>query len=316
MPATRDPHANDLWPLSRRKFLTLAGVSLTMPWTSRWALAAPLDIGGAEVTVVSDGQLNLPLSFVLPDIPEPEIKTLFDANGMAMEAFAPDCNVTLLRKDGRLAIFDAGSGSNFMPTAGKLLDGLSAASIDPAEVTDVIFTHGHPDHLWGVLDDLDELVFPNASYRMGKAEWDFWRDPGTVEAMPEERKSFAVGAQTRLAAIEEKIVLFGAGEEVFSGVEAVDTAGHTPGHMSFMVHGSSDKVFIVGDAISHAVISFQKPDWHSGSDQDAPRGAKTRTALLDRLATEKPRIIGYHLPHPGIGRVERKDAAFAFVPEE
>ena len=167
------------------------------------------------------------------------------------------------------------------------MDGLSAAGIDPAAVTDVIFTHGHPDHLWGILDDLDELVFPNAAYRMGKAEWNFWRDPATVEAMPEERKTFAVGAQTRLAAIEEKITLFGAGEEVIPGVEAVDTAGHTPGHMSFMVHGGSEKVFIVGDAISHAVISFQKPDWHSGSDQDPERGAKTRTALLDRLGDGK-----------------------------
>lgn len=301
--------------IARREFLMGAAATLAMPWLARRALAAPFDIGGAEVTVVSDGQLSLPLSFVLPDIPEADIKALFDANGMAMQAFAPDCNVSILRRDGRLAIFDAGSGSNFMPTAGKLLDGLTAAGIDPGEVTDVIFTHGHPDHLWGILDDLDELVFPNAAYRMGKVEWDFWRDPATVEAMPEERKSFAVGAQTRLAAIAEKIALFGAGEEVIPGVEAVDTAGHTPGHMSFMIHGGSEKLFIVGDAISHAVISFQKPDWHSGSDQDPERGAKTRTALLDRLAAEKPRIIGYHLPHPGIGRVERKDAAFAFVAE-
>ena len=315
MTASRDLYATVSWPLSRRKFLTLAGAALALPWTGRWVQAAALDIDGAEITVVSDGQLSLPLSFVLPDIPEADIKTLFDANGMAMEAFAPDCNVTLLRKDGRLAIFDAGSGSNFMPTAGKLLDGLSSAGIDPGEVTDVIFTHGHPDHLWGVLDDLDELVFPNATYRMGKAEWDFWRDPATVESMPDERKTFAVGAQTRLAAIEEKITLFGAGEEVFPGVEAVDTAGHTPGHMSFMIHGGSEKVFIVGDAISHAVVSFQKQDWHSGSDQDMERGAKTRTALLDRLASERPRIIGYHLPHPGMGRVERKDQAFTFAAE-
>jgi glyoxylase-like metal-dependent hydrolase (beta-lactamase superfamily II) len=274
-----------------------------------------LDLGDAEVTVVSDGQLSLPLSIVLPDIPEAEIKALFDANGMVLEALTLDCNVTLLRRDGRLAIFDAGSGSNFMPTAGKLQDGLAAAGIDPDEVTDVVFTHGHPDHLWGALDDLDELVFPNATYRMGKAEWDFWRNPATVDAMPEERKTFAVGARTRLAAIEEKAVLFDAGGEVIPGVEAIDSAGHTPGHMSFMIHGGSEKVFIAGDAISHAVISFQKPDWYSGSDQDPERGAKTRSALLDRLAAEQPRIVGYHLPHPGIGRVERKGQAYAFAAE-
>jgi glyoxylase-like metal-dependent hydrolase (beta-lactamase superfamily II) len=106
-------------------------------------------------------------------------------------------------------------------------------------VTDVIFTHGHPDHLWGLIDDFDEIVFPNASFHMGRAEWDFWRDPGTVDAMPEERKTFAVGAQNRLAVLADMINLFEPGAEVVPGVEAVDTSGHTPGHMSFMLHGGT-----------------------------------------------------------------------------
>ena len=301
--------------LSRRALLAAAGGALALPVLGRVAKANPIDIGGAEITVVSDGNLSLPLGFVLPEIPEADIKALFEANGMAMAPLTPDCNVTLLRRGDRLAIFDAGSGSNFRPTAGKLLEGMSAAGIDPADVTDVVFTHGHPDHLWGVLDDLDELVFPNAAYRMGRAEWDFWRDPATVDKMPDERKSFAVGAQTRMAAIAEKIELFAAGEEVLPGVEAVETAGHTPGHMSFMIHGANEKLFVVGDAISNAVISFQRPDWHSGTDQDPEQGAATRRALLDRLAAEQPRIIGYHLPHPGIGRVEKKDGAYRFAVE-
>jgi glyoxylase-like metal-dependent hydrolase (beta-lactamase superfamily II) len=72
---------------------------------------------------------------------------------------------------------------------------------------------------------------------MGRAEWDFWSDPGTVDAMPEERKTFAVGAQNRLAVLADMINLFEPGAEVVPGVEAVDTSGHTPGHMSYMVHG-------------------------------------------------------------------------------
>jgi glyoxylase-like metal-dependent hydrolase (beta-lactamase superfamily II) len=97
-------------------------------------------------------------------------------------------------------------------------------------------------------------------------------------------------------------------------VEAVSTYGHTPGHMSFMVEGGGEPVLIVGDAITNSVISFEKPDWPTGSDQDPALGAKTRTALLDRMAGDKARIIGFHFPHPAGGSVERKGSAYRFVP--
>jgi len=190
---------------------------------------------------------------------------------------------------------------------------MAEAGFDPADVTDVVFTHGHPDHLWGLLDDFDEIVFPNASFHMGRAEWDFWRDPGTVDAMPEERKTFAVGAQNRLAVLEDMINLFEPGAEVLPGVEAVDTSGHTPGHMSFMLHGGAEPMLIAGDAITHFAVSFAHPAWPSGSDQDAEKGVATRLRLLDRLATDKAALAAYHLPKPGEGRVERDGAAYRFV---
>jgi len=37
--------------------------------------------------------------------------------------------------------------------------------------------------------------------------------------------------------------------------------------------------------------------------------------LLDRLAADRGRLIGFHLPFPGLGRVERKDGAYRFVAE-
>ncbi len=57
-----------------------------------------------------------------------------------------------------------GSGDRFMPSAGKLWDNLKAAGIDKAKITKVIFTHGHPDHLWGTVDELDDLVLPKAAF--------------------------------------------------------------------------------------------------------------------------------------------------------
>ncbi len=304
--------------MDRRTFLVSAGAfsataaaGLVVPA----ARAAALELGGAEVTVLSDGHLTLPLGFVMPDIPRADIDALFASQGGTPDAFTPDCNVTFCRIGDRFIAFDVGSGPNFMPTAGKLPDAMAEAGIDAEEITDVVFTHAHPDHLWGVIDDFDEPVFPNATYRMEITERDFWVSPDTLAAMPEERKTFAVGAQSRLEAIEDRLETFTAGSEVVPGVEAVATRGHTPGHTSFMIHGDNDAVLVVGDAITNVVVSFAQPGWHSGSDQDPEAGAATRIALLDRLAGDKARIIGYHLPHPGRGRVERKDGAYRFAPE-
>lgn len=277
--------------------------------------AQALQIGEAVLTSVSDGNLVLPLSFSYPDVPEDELIALLEAHGQPTESLMPDCNVPILKTSDRLIMFDVGSGANFMPTAGRLIENMEEAGFDPADVTDVVFTHCHPDHLWGLIDDFDEIVFPNASFHMGRAEWDFWRDPGTVDAMPEARKTFAVGAQNRLSYLEDMITLFEPGAEVLPGVEAVDTSGHTPGHMSYMLHGGSEPVLVAGDAILHFAVSFEHPSWPSGSDQDPEMGIATRKKLLDRLASDKAKLTAYHLPEPGEGRVEREGLAYRFVAE-
>ena len=277
--------------------------------------AQALQIGEAVLTSVSDGNLVLPLSFSYPDVPGDELIALLEAHGQPTDSLMPDCNVPILKTSDRLILFDVGSGANFMPTAGRLIENMEEAGFDPADVTDVVFTHCHPDHLWGLIDDFDEIVFPNASFHMGRAEWEFWRDPGTVDAMPEARKTFAVGAQNRLSYLEDMITLFEPGAEVLPGVEAVDTAGHTPGHMSYMLHGGSEPVLVAGDAILHFAVSFEHPSWPSGSDQDPEMGIATRKKLLDRLASDKAMLTAYHLPEPGEGRVEREGSAYRFVAE-
>lgn len=310
---SQSPH-DRAFSVSRRTFMAGAAATASAA-LFRVRPAFALDIGGMEVMTVSDGHLSQPVSFMLPDTPEAEAKALFEANGLPWGPLLPDCNVTVLKTADRLVVFDAGAGSNFMDSAGKLMENFAAVGLDPAAVTDVIFTHGHPDHLWGAIDDLDELIFPEAAWHMGQTEWDYWASPDTLAATPDERKTFVVGAQSRQKAIGEKISFFKPGAEVLPGVEAIDTSGHTPGHMSFMIHGKSEPVVVIGDAITNAVISLQKPDWPIGPDQDKEKGAKTRIALLDRLASDRARVIGYHLPAPGIGRIERKNGAFAFAVE-
>jgi glyoxylase-like metal-dependent hydrolase (beta-lactamase superfamily II) len=298
---------------TRRQLMkTGAGLvaSIGLP-VSAWTMGTS-KIGTKELNVLSDGNLSLPLDFAFPDVPKAEIEKLLAEAGQPIDVLTPDCNVTLLRDGERLVLFDVGAGSNFMPSAGALGDSLAEAGIDPSDITDVVFTHAHPDHIWGLVDDFDELIFSNANYFMNSVEWDYWRSEDTLEKTPEARKTFVIGARNRFEYLEDRIQLFKFGEEVLPGIEAVDTSGHTPGHTSFAIHDGSESVMIIGDAVTNVAVSFQHPEWPSGSDQDVEAGIKARTTLLDRLASDKMGVVGFHMPHPGLGQVDKVGTAYRF----
>ncbi|MFK8077845.1 MAG: MBL fold metallo-hydrolase [Granulosicoccus sp.] len=307
---------------SRRRFLqTTAALGGAALCPLRLAAAdspggiSSMPLGDGQFFSLSDGQLQLPVSMSLPDsLSEQQQQSIKDRNNLSDEFYTPDCNVVLWKTAEKIILFDTGAGSQFPVGGGELASQLETIGIDPYDVTDVVFTHAHPDHLWGVLDDFDDLAFPEAQFHMSQREWDYWLNPNTLSRTPENRQSFVVGAQNRLPLLADQIALFNGGDEILPGIEVVDSFGHTPGHSSLMIHDGNRSLFVVGDAIANAVVSFEYPSLLSGSDQDQNMGSSTRLALLDRLAHDKSLIVGYHLPAPGIGYVERSDNAFRFAP--
>jgi glyoxylase-like metal-dependent hydrolase (beta-lactamase superfamily II) len=278
------------------------------------AVAFRRSIGPAEVTTLSDGALNIPTSFMLPETPAADVAALTATQGLLPPGVSVTLNVTLVRTADDLILIDAGAGGNFQPTAGKLSDALEATAIDPAKVTKVVFTHGHADHLWGVIDDFDELRFPNASYVMSAAEWDFWTDPNTAANAPDWLKGMALGSARVLKRLDGKIERRKAGEQLAHGLSYLATPGHTPGHMSVLLESGAERLLIGGDALTHPAISFARPDWRLGTDHDRDQAVATRRRLLDQLATDRIPLIGFHLPAPGFGLVERQGTAYRFAP--
>lgn len=307
--------------LTRRKLLKNTGLALagmtglgSIAPRSGWA-ATELKLGTTQIHSLSDGHLVLPPDFIFAPMPKDELAPILSEYGLGNGPLTPSCNVTLMRDGERTVLFDTGSGPAFQETAGELVDALDALSLSPEDVTHVVFTHGHPDHLWGVLDDFEDPLFSEAEHMIGRSEWEYWLDPNTVDTIEEARTTMAVGAKRRLEVLEDSITLFDDGQEILPGVAAHASYGHTPGHMAFEIRQGSNSAMVVGDSIGNHHVAFARPDWHSGSDQDQATAAKTRMRLLDHMAADQMQFIGYHLPEGGLGRAERKDSAYRFVAE-
>ena len=169
--------------MNRRDLMTsalAAGVAtLALPSRS----IAQVTVGAGTLTTVSDGSLVLPGSFVFGGLPADDLAPILAEHGLDADELTPPCNVTLYRDDTRTILFDCGAGYDFVPSAGTLLDSLDAAGVAPEDVTDILFTHAHPDHIWGLLDDFDDPAFPNAAYQIGRTEWESARNQPSKGAL-------------------------------------------------------------------------------------------------------------------------------------
>jgi glyoxylase-like metal-dependent hydrolase (beta-lactamase superfamily II) len=311
--------------IDRRRFLagTTAGLTLAgLAGVIRGYAATPPHVfrhGAFEITVVSDGYFVLPppnvaadVSFLYPDTPRAELEAFLKGAGLSIDRVQLPNNVTLIRAPSDLILVDTGAGSSWQPTAGKLVENLQTAGIDPAKITKVVFTHAHPDHLWGVADDAGVLRFPNASYFVAETEWNFWMAEDVATKLPENFQRFALGAKRDLSRIKDRLTTLKAGDEVVSGIGVFATPGHTPGHISLEITGG-EGLIVVGDVVANAAVSFAHPEWRFAIDSIPELAIQSRRRLLDRAATEKTRLLGAHWPYPGLGTAERKDSAYRYA---
>ena len=271
-------------------------------------------VGANEVTVVSDGPLTFPVKTLFPDHVEDAQKELA-AHFLPQDHVQLQQNTTLISVGGKLVLVDAGSGpgGKFQQTAGRLLDYIATAGYTPDQVDMILITHGHSDHLWGISDLQNEkLLFPNAEFVASEVEVKFWNSPELTVNVSPALKPDVTRANLRLAA--PRLRLIKAGAEVLPGLTTIDTPGHTPGHMSVLLHSGNDQLLLTSDVVVNYPVDFIHPEWPFGFDQNKPLAAKSRLAFLDRAATDRTLVSGYHLPFPGVGHVVRVGNAFQWEP--
>lgn len=218
-------------------------------------------------------------------------------------------------------LIDCGYGTAGAPAMGRVGANLRAAGIAPESVSAVFITHAHGDHINGVLTKEEALAYPKARYFMSKIERDFWTgnpDLSKVGMPDAQKKEFIAGAQKHIAAMSTggaKLDLIDGGAKVFPQIEFVPTPGHTPGHTSLILRDGGQELFILADVAHNHVVMFADPTWGPVFDTEPEIASATRAKVWDRLASDRSRVMAFHLPWPGLGHVRRDGKSYEWVIE-
>jgi glyoxylase-like metal-dependent hydrolase (beta-lactamase superfamily II) len=270
-------------------------------------------IGDIVVTALSDGYLDGTLD-VMRNV------DLDQARRVLQEAFRParrtSVNTFLIHARGRIAIVDTGSGNYLQPSAGFVQRNLAAAGIDATLIDTVLLTHMHPDHSAGLTDMTSgERLFPNAELVMHENELVHWFDDGAM-AKADERsgKLYFQTGREQVAPYKERTRLFRQGE-VFPGVTAVPSLGHTPGHTAYLIASGNEQLMIWGDTVHVPEVQTAFPDAGMAFDTDLAAAAASRKRMFDRVATDGVLVAGMHLHFPSFARLKRRGNAYELVPE-
>jgi glyoxylase-like metal-dependent hydrolase (beta-lactamase superfamily II) len=243
-------------------------------------------IGNLAAWTLADAQFVIPndaKTFGVDADPD-AVSEVLKAAGVPTDRITLSVDALLVKEGKLLMLFDTGLGAS---RHGVLLKSLEAAGFAPEEVTDVLITHPHGDHIGGLARADGKPVFTEARVHLAAAAWTALQkdDPKTAKAITSQVHTFEPDAQ------------------IVEGVRSVPYAGHTPGHTGYEIVSGGATLIDIGDLSHSSVVSLARPDWLVSFDEDKKVGKATRLASLKALARSRQRIFSPHFPFPGLGRI-------------
>jgi glyoxylase-like metal-dependent hydrolase (beta-lactamase superfamily II) len=316
--------------LSRRNIMTLGasvgiGLGVGSISTSALAKAAKLrgqapywyrfNIGEAEITVVSDGwqMLGDPSNSFLGE-PKDEVRKELTDNFMNPSDMNIELNSFVVNSNGKMVPFDTGLGASkmFGPKGGLLARSLSDAGIKREDIDADVISHGHIDHIGGIVDESGALMYPNAQVYMSQADFDYWTNQRQMDSPW--KKAFIIHARKNLLPVRDRLIFFKDEQEFLPGITAIAALGHTLGHTMFNVQSNGQSFFYVGDVSHHSVLLIESPRMEFLYDTDAKQAVKTRLKMLSFLAENRIPILAYHFAWPGYGHFREAGRRISLSP--
>jgi len=266
-------------------------------------------VGDAVVTVISEGTLVWAPKFPVPEAEWRAAMPDADENGAVSLAL----NVAHVKIGDASILIDPGCdvpGSvwqdEFAHRFGAvtrtpgLLPALESLGIEPEEITHVLITHAHGDHVAGLAVEQDGVMvprFPNARHYIGRADW----EGNPQRDNPDSEISRYLGTVER----EDLLEVVDAETEIVPGVTMIPAPGETKGHSVIRVDSNGERFFYLGDLFHHAA-EIANIGWVSpGRDQEAMRASRQR--VLDESIPTGAICVYSHEPFPAWGHIEEQN---------
>ena len=196
----------------------------------------------------------------------------------------------LVRSGERTVLIDCGVGrindSTFV--GGRFLDNLATYGVTPEDVTDVVFTHLHFDHV-GWATQQGEVVFKNATHRCDQRDWEHF-------VGPDER------ATKKLSPLADRLETWSADGAILPGLDAMAAPGHTPGSTIVVVSSGTERALLLGDVV-HCPVELLDDEWGGMGDVDPALANRTRVALARELEGTDVPAVAAHFPGLQFGRL-------------
>ena len=271
-------------------------------------------IGELHITALSDGTVPQDLHELLRDTTTEKTDALLEA-GLRVNPVEASLNAFMFKIDERVFLVDTGAGDFFKPFAGGvLLDSLAAAGVGPDDVTDVLLTHAHDDHLGGLILD-GKMVFPNAVVRLSKSDFEFFMDSSNSAKAQYDMHYFDEAMSVlKPYADAGKVATFDGPTEIAPGITATIHPGHTPGSVFYTVESQDETIVFVGDIVHVEAVQFPDPTITITYDVDLNGAATTRRKAFADFARERTLIAIPHISFPGLGHVRVAGSGFDWVP--
>ena len=278
-------------------------------------MATCVRIGNIEITALRDiGPLAFPATNVFSEMPDggwDKHARHFTKTG----DFPTNFTVFLVKSPESTMIVDTGGGPGpheaMGGAEGQLMSGLESQGVSPEDIDHVFFSHLHFDHIGWALHQNPGAestpVFPNARYVISTMEWKHWTQPDILSSSPVEQAIYPLEKLGLVDLTDDETPLA-------TGIRALATPGHTPGHQSLLVESGGETAIIAGDVL-HNTLQFEMPDLCADFDEDKPTARATRRKLLERLAADRTMsTFGHLLIDSNIGHVIKVEDKYSWQP--
>lgn len=271
-------------------------------------------LGDFEVTAISDGTIDFPMTDLLKGMPKPAFESAF-AKAHLKVPVETSVNTFLINTGSKLILVDTGAGGLFGPTLGNFVTNLKAAGYQPEQIDEIYITHMHVDHVGG-LSVGGKPAFPNAILRAQKHESDYWLSQANMDKASAEAKGFFQGAMVSVNpyVAAGKYKPFDGDTELAPGIKAHTGKGHTPGHTIYVVDSKGQTLVLVGDMIHAGAVQFEHPEVVIDFDRDSKTAAIERRQEFDTIAKGGYLLGAPHLQFPGIGYVRAQGKGYQWIP--